>query len=332
MAKIKTPEEIIIEFDYCGNGCNNLYSAMEAYANQFKNPSPASSVPVDKYSQLEIINKGMDFSKGLNADNESYLSGAGYGYASGYEDAMKEFTAVPVKEEGKGIKICRHCKCFIFDNDGFCVQCKTHIDQGFHTEKIICPECEFVQDATVEHTIPWHSYVHECVKCKYMIMESEWNNPPAPTPNKQEQEGEVKPDCAAHETNLCGIEDMELMAEKIGNLHYQTLFNLLYYLYKKIDADAEKDNASGREKLAAALQYAGMGLFEAALRMEKVWNVSKPYMRAVYSTPPLPAADVAKMAEEYYPLDNPRKNMFHDNSGQISRQEAFIAGYRAKQI
>jgi len=31
-------------------------------------------------------------------------------------------------------------------------------------------------------------------------------------------------------------------------------------------------------------------------------------------------------AENIYPLDNPKKNMFHDNSGQHSRQAAFIAG------
>ena len=42
-----------------------------------------------------------------------------------------------------------------------------------HTEKIICPECNNVQTATVDHTFPWYSYVHEC-ECGYVITESEW--------------------------------------------------------------------------------------------------------------------------------------------------------------
>lgn len=44
-----------------------------------------------------------------------------------------------------------------------------------HVELIECPECNEIQSATVEHTFPWYSYVHTCVKCNYIIMESEWN-------------------------------------------------------------------------------------------------------------------------------------------------------------
>ena len=43
-----------------------------------------------------------------------------------------------------------------------------------HIEQIECPECGKRQIATVLHTIPWWSYVHYCVSCKYTIMESEW--------------------------------------------------------------------------------------------------------------------------------------------------------------
>jgi len=79
-------------------------------------------------------------------------------------------------EQNNLIKTCRHCGCFLFDLDGFCEKCKTHIDQEFHVEKIVCPECDWIQEAKVEHTIPWHTYVHTCEKCKHIIMESEWNN------------------------------------------------------------------------------------------------------------------------------------------------------------
>lgn len=42
-------------------------------------------------------------------------------------------------------------------------------------EKIQCPECDHVQMAVVEELWPWDNYTHECTKCGYIIMESEWN-------------------------------------------------------------------------------------------------------------------------------------------------------------
>ena len=44
-----------------------------------------------------------------------------------------------------------------------------------HIEWIECPECKKEQGSFVEYTFPFYSYVHECLKCKYIIMESEWN-------------------------------------------------------------------------------------------------------------------------------------------------------------
>jgi NTP pyrophosphatase (non-canonical NTP hydrolase) len=41
--------------------------------------------------------------------------------------------------------------------------------------------------------------------------------------------------------------------------------------------------------------------------------------------------DVEALAKEKYPTEDARENMFHDNMGQLSRQKAFIAGYRAAQ-
>lgn len=45
-----------------------------------------------------------------------------------------------------------------------------------HTEKIICPECGSVENATVKHTAPWWLYAHNCSKCGYCITESEWRS------------------------------------------------------------------------------------------------------------------------------------------------------------
>jgi lysyl-tRNA synthetase class I len=41
------------------------------------------------------------------------------------------------------------------------------------TEKIICPECNTVQVATIEKTLPFWTYIHNC-ECGHIIMESEW--------------------------------------------------------------------------------------------------------------------------------------------------------------
>lgn len=48
--------------------------------------------------------------------------------------------------------------------------------QVIKREHITCPECNFIQPAEVTHTEghPWQSYVHHCVKCGYIITESEW--------------------------------------------------------------------------------------------------------------------------------------------------------------
>lgn len=44
-----------------------------------------------------------------------------------------------------------------------------------HSENIKCPECNCVQNAFVEYTNFWNSYVHTCENCLYIICESEWN-------------------------------------------------------------------------------------------------------------------------------------------------------------
>lgn len=45
----------------------------------------------------------------------------------------------------------------------------------WHYEIIVCPECEHEQVARVMHLQPFNSYIHDCKKCKHLIMESEWN-------------------------------------------------------------------------------------------------------------------------------------------------------------
>lgn len=47
-----------------------------------------------------------------------------------------------------------------------------------HYEAILCPECGSEEKATVEHTRPFWTYIHDCKNCDYTIMESEWNRVP----------------------------------------------------------------------------------------------------------------------------------------------------------
>ena len=42
-----------------------------------------------------------------------------------------------------------------------------------HEETIICPNCLTEQTATVEHTQPFDTKVHECTYCGYVITESD---------------------------------------------------------------------------------------------------------------------------------------------------------------
>ena len=45
------------------------------------------------------------------------------------------------------------------------------------TERIRCPKCGHIQDATVvfRDYDPFPAYVHECTQCCYLIVESEWD-------------------------------------------------------------------------------------------------------------------------------------------------------------
>lgn len=44
-----------------------------------------------------------------------------------------------------------------------------------HSDIIRCPRCGYVQRANIIRSIPFDTYIHVCVKCKYIITESEWD-------------------------------------------------------------------------------------------------------------------------------------------------------------
>ena len=42
------------------------------------------------------------------------------------------------------------------------------------TDLIQCPECNRIQGATIQQTMPFLTYIHHCVQCGYIIMEGDW--------------------------------------------------------------------------------------------------------------------------------------------------------------
>jgi ribosomal protein L37AE/L43A len=44
-----------------------------------------------------------------------------------------------------------------------------------HKEVIVCPGCDNECKATVIHTVPFFTYIHNCNNCDYVITESDWN-------------------------------------------------------------------------------------------------------------------------------------------------------------
>lgn len=49
------------------------------------------------------------------------------------------------------------------------------VSSEFTPVMIKCPSCDTVQGAIVKHTIPFGTFIHKCIKCEYLIMESEWD-------------------------------------------------------------------------------------------------------------------------------------------------------------
>lgn len=86
-------------------------------------------------------------------------------------------------------------------------------------------------------------------------------------------------DCLTHKREVAGISNMTLLAEMIGNLHYQTLAELLFELQTKFHKDSMADLAKKRFKLAHQLRRASKWLYEASFDIENAWQISKPYMK-----------------------------------------------------
>lgn len=64
-------------------------------------------------------------------------------------------------------------------------------DEIIDIDIIQCPECNLIQAAPVTASYPWATYIKECDKCTYIIMESEWNSFYYKSKNKIMQTNEI---------------------------------------------------------------------------------------------------------------------------------------------
>lgn len=87
-----------------------------------------------------------------------------------------------------------------------------------------------------------------------------------------------KPDCSRHKKDVAGITDMKLLAEMIGDLHYETLYIFLERLSEKFNSDSFNDYKGGRVELSDTLQVAQRKIHEASWMIRKAWRISKPFM------------------------------------------------------
>ena len=85
-------------------------------------------------------------------------------------------------------------------------------------------------------------------------------------------------DCSNHKKEVAGISDMKVLAEMIGDLHYDSLSTLLYHLSDKVFHDGKKDFDAGRTRLAQALFEAQQTLHRSHQHIDKAYKHSKPFM------------------------------------------------------
>lgn len=85
-------------------------------------------------------------------------------------------------------------------------------------------------------------------------------------------------DCSKHKKELFGESDMAKVAEAIGDLHYQTLAELLAHLADKLHADARKDAERGRKLLSEQLDDAAYVIAQAGDYIKDAYLICAPFM------------------------------------------------------
>lgn len=87
-------------------------------------------------------------------------------------------------------------------------------------------------------------------------------------------------DCSNHKKDVAGISDMKVLAEMIGDLHYETLASMMKNLYDKLWKDGQKDIKEGRTEIGNQLLDASFCADEVRFHIEQAWQISKPFMKS----------------------------------------------------
>jgi hypothetical protein len=81
-----------------------------------------------------------------------------------------------------------------------------------------------------------------------------------------------------HNTDVKGWGDnLQGLAEVIGNLRYDKLEEFLNYLSDKIEEDSKSDRRKGRNKLADQLETLSYYLAYSGVTTKKIWDICKSF-------------------------------------------------------
>jgi len=136
-----------------------------------------------------------------------------------------------------------------------------------HTEKIKCPDCGTIQDATVEHTVPFYTYLHICTKCDFTIMESDWEVVPTEKQLTAMQE---------HIAELTELKNKALAAIKLnGNRDMPThIEDGLFAAYSNAIEQAKKKLATERQQLIDAVNNMSNVLIANDVMVSQINNIN----------------------------------------------------------
>jgi len=84
--------------------------------------------------------------------------------------------------------------------------------------------------------------------------------------------------CSNHKKEVAGISDMKLLAEMIGDLHYEALAEFLLRLREKLGDDAKIDADGNRTLLSNKLWLASGGIYTAYVNIVIASSISKKFM------------------------------------------------------
>lgn len=82
-----------------------------------------------------------------------------------------------------------------------------------------------------------------------------------------------------HKTKISKYNNLDDLAEEIGDLRYDALANFIGLLADKIERDGDKDQSRNRVKLAGNLHDCANQLKKAKSSIDRAWKICEPYMK-----------------------------------------------------